>query len=196
MIRKRQIRHVIVPNGIVQAERSIASAPAVARSPQCVDDQRWNAKLLQSCCKRQAALTAADDQAIWLPRYAELGFLVISPVKPIPPALHDAARRSGDTCRPALLLMAFQFAQRGEERPAAPILQSQVALAAPSRGLETEPGPDSVAWFICLLDLPVFRLHLVQTFKQHIPDALAAFERDDIPGKGQEIPPITFIREQ
>ena len=196
MIRKRQIRHVIVPDGIVQAERSIASAPAVARSLQCVDDQCRNAKLLQSRREGQAALTAADDQAIGLLRYAEFGLLVISPVKPAASALYDAARRAGDTCRPALLLVPLQFAQRGEKRPAAPILQPQVTLAAPDRGLETEPGPDGVAWFVHLLDLPFVRLYLAQTLRQHIPDALAAFERDDIPGKGQEIPPVAFIREQ
>jgi hypothetical protein len=44
--------------------------------------------------------------------------------------------------------------------------------------------------------LPFLRLHLVDALEQHIPDALAAFERDDIPGKGQEITPITFIPEQ
>src|SRR5438045_8121860 len=56
VIRKRQIRHVIVPDGIVQAERSVASAPAVARSLQGVDDQRRHAKLLQSCGEGEAAL--------------------------------------------------------------------------------------------------------------------------------------------
>ncbi len=71
-----------------------------------------------------------------------------------------------------------------------------MTLAAPDRGLETEPGPDGVAWFVHLLDLPFVRLYLAQTLRQHIPDALAAFERDDIPGKGQEIPPVAFIREQ
>jgi hypothetical protein len=68
-------------------------------------------------------------------------------------------------------------------------------LPRPAAVSKLNQAPICVAWFICLLDLPFFRPYLAQAFEQHIPDALAAFERDDIPGKGQEIPPITFIRE-
>jgi hypothetical protein len=60
----------------------------------------------------------------------------------------------------------------------------------------SKPGSGCVAGLVDLFDLPLVGLHFAQTLGQHIPDAPAAFECDDVPGEGEEIPPAAFIGEQ
>src|SRR5260370_12870952 len=64
---------MIVPNRIMQAERLVALAPAVAGPFVLFDDNRRHIELAQPGSERDAALTAANDDAIGLTRVAELG---------------------------------------------------------------------------------------------------------------------------
>ncbi len=64
---------MIIPNRIVQAERLVTLAPAVARSFILFNNDRWHVELAQPGPKRYAALTATNDDAIGLTRVAEFG---------------------------------------------------------------------------------------------------------------------------
>src|SRR3546814_12840399 len=75
MVGERQIGHVVVPDGVVQAERLVALAPGIARPLVLLDDDGGNAEALQPRAQRDAALAAADDDALGLARMAELRFL-------------------------------------------------------------------------------------------------------------------------
>ena len=52
MVRERQVRHVVVPNGVVQAERLVAVAPAVAGSGILLDNDGGHGKPLEARSKR------------------------------------------------------------------------------------------------------------------------------------------------
>ena len=69
---------MVVPDGVVQAERLVALAPAVARPLVFLDDDGGNAKLPEPRTERNAALATADDDAIRLPRETQLGGLLLS----------------------------------------------------------------------------------------------------------------------
>ena len=62
---------MVVPDGIVQHERTIAIAPGIAGVRVLSDDDRGNAELLQARAERDFALSAADDDTIGLDLAAE-----------------------------------------------------------------------------------------------------------------------------
>ena len=59
---KRQVRHVVVPHRVVQAERGVALAPGVAGALVLLHHHRRHAEALQARGERDAALPAADDE--------------------------------------------------------------------------------------------------------------------------------------
>src|SRR5437588_10550539 len=62
---------MIIPDRIMQAERLVTLAPAVARPFVFFDDDRRHIELAQPGCECDAALTATNDDAIGLTRVAE-----------------------------------------------------------------------------------------------------------------------------
>src|ERR1700730_9675918 len=62
---------MIIPNRIMQAERLVTLAPAVAGFFVFFDDDRRHIELAQPTCAGDAALTATNDDAIGLTRVAE-----------------------------------------------------------------------------------------------------------------------------
>ena len=75
MVGEGQVRQVVVPDGIVQVQRLVALAPLVAGPIVLVDDQGRNPEPLQPRPERDAALAAADDEAVGLAGAAEFGLL-------------------------------------------------------------------------------------------------------------------------
>jgi len=61
-----QVRHVVVPDRVVQAQRLVATAPLITRALGFVDDQSGYTHALEPRCEPQPALTAAHDQAVRL----------------------------------------------------------------------------------------------------------------------------------
>ena len=57
---------MVVPDGVVQAERLVAVAPLVAGPRVPVDDDVVDAELAQPRTERDAALAAADDDDVRL----------------------------------------------------------------------------------------------------------------------------------
>ena len=72
---ERDVGQVIVPDRVVQHERAVAVAPGIAGLRVLLDDHRRHAELLQARAEHDAALPAADDEAIGLGAVAESGFL-------------------------------------------------------------------------------------------------------------------------
>ncbi len=66
------VRQVVVPDRVVQAERLVALAPGVAGALVALDDDRRHAELAQPRAERDAALPAADDHDLGLRLVAEL----------------------------------------------------------------------------------------------------------------------------
>ncbi|MNN06142.1 hypothetical protein D3C81_1189240 [compost metagenome] len=66
VIREGQVRHMVVPDRVVQAQRLVATAPLIARTLSLVDDQGWHAHSLEPRSEPQSPLAAAHDQAIGL----------------------------------------------------------------------------------------------------------------------------------
>ncbi len=77
-----QVRHVVVPDGVVQAERLVAAAPLVARPGALVDDDRGHAELAKPGAQADPGLAAADDQDVGLLGDPQLGRLLLATVQP------------------------------------------------------------------------------------------------------------------
>lgn len=69
---------MIVPDGVVQAERLVALTPAVARALVLLDDDCRHTQLAEPCAKCNSSLAATDDKDIGLRRIAQLGALALA----------------------------------------------------------------------------------------------------------------------
>ncbi len=66
---------MVVPDGVVEAERLVTPAPLVTGTLVTVDDDRGDAELPQPRTERDTALPSADDQRVGLDRASELALL-------------------------------------------------------------------------------------------------------------------------
>ena len=60
-IGKRDIRHMVVPHGVVQTQRAIAVAPRVAGALVLLDDDGRHVKTFQASGQCNAALSATTN---------------------------------------------------------------------------------------------------------------------------------------
>src|SRR5262249_29601936 len=143
--RKRQVGHMVEPDGVMQRQRVVPIAPGVARACVALDDERRHSETSQPRTESESTLTAAHDHDVRLGGVAQLRLLALTALPPRDPVL-DGAELHPQGSRVALLLLeAFQFLQGGEQRPGAPLPEPDVADAAPARGLERDPGLDDSA---------------------------------------------------
>ncbi len=95
------------------------------------------------------------------------------------------------------LLEAGEALQRGQQRPAAPVAQPQVALAVPARGLEKNPRfGHAVGGARVAEKLPGERPRRRQGRFEHGRDGGPAFQGLQIPREGNEIAPEGMLLEQ
>ncbi len=134
---------------VVQGQRVIPLAPIVADPRLAIDDQRVDVQLLQPRRDRKPGLAAADHQhgGVAITVVAR-GVAQVEPVRPAEIARIGLPPRPR---RAELLLKAFQFIERGEQRPCRqPVAvggigdEPQDAAATAKRGLEMEDGLDRV----------------------------------------------------
>ena len=64
MVGKRQIRQMVVPDRVVQAQGLVAPSPCVSRAFEAIDHQGGNTQAFQPRRQADAALSTADYQAI------------------------------------------------------------------------------------------------------------------------------------
>ena len=195
--RKLDVRQVVVPHRVVQAQRLVPVAPRVARTRVAFDDDRRHLQLAQARPEGDPALAAADDHHVWLRRMSELLGLALPILEPRVPL---GVRAVVDALRPAssqALLVSLELVEHGQERPRLAVDQTQETRAATRLGLERDPrGRDPVGGLGLLDRVPVARLRLPERVLEHVPDLLAALDGLDVPGEGDEITPITLGRKQ
>ena len=135
-----EVRHVVVPDRVVEAERLVALAPGVAGTLVALDDDRGDAELAQPGAEGDAALPAADDDDLGLHLVAELARLALAHLQPAEAVRVRAVDGAGRAVVALGLLVALELAERGEQRPRLAVAQAQDARAPADRGLERDPG--------------------------------------------------------
>ena len=119
------VRHVVVPDRVVQAQRLVAAAPLIAGPRVLVDDDRRHAELAQARAEADAALAAADDHDVGLAGVPQLLALALALLEPrhalAVGAVLDTVRATG----PLVLLVALELVEDGEQRPCLAVAQAQ-----------------------------------------------------------------------
>src|SRR6185437_14028871 len=190
---------VIVPDGIVQAERLVAVAPGIAGLGVLLDDDRRHVELAQPRPEPDRPLTAADDDDIRLPAFAERRRLLVAPLLPAFGVAVDAVQGAGRAGETLPFLVALKFDECRQQRPRALALQAQMAIAAPGLGLEGKPRlGDAVVLGDGLVvgEAKVARLHGAHAGGEHGLDGVAALGGVEVPGEGDEIAPEAFRGEK
>ena len=192
VLRERQVGQVVVPDGVVQAQRLVAAAPLVAGAGVPVDDDVVDAELAQPRAQRDAALAAADHHDVGLAVLAETLDLGGAPLLPGDAVLAGAVLDALGTAGALVLLVALELVERGQEGPGALVVEPQQARAAPDRGLEGEPGRGDAVGLLGLLAVGdpevrgVGRLHGVA---QQVVDPVAVLDGREVPGERDQVAP-------
>src|ERR1700692_4491120 len=131
---------MIIPDRIMQAERLVTLAPAVARPFVFFDDDCRHIELAQPGSECDAALTAANDDAIGLTRVAELSSFRLAFFLPCLSIAFGAVFRPHRTVEAHCLLVSLKFAHGRQQRPDPAVLQAHVAKAAGDPGFELYPA--------------------------------------------------------
>ena len=106
---------MVVPDGVVQAQRLVPAAPLVAGPLVPVDDEVVDAELAQPRAERDTALAAADHQDVGVAVAAQAVDLGGAPLLP-----RDAVRERAVLHAPGpggalVLLVALELVERGQE---------------------------------------------------------------------------------
>ena len=197
MVGKRDVRQVVVPDRVVQAERLVALAPRVTGTLVTLDDDGRHAELAQARAERDPALSAADDHDLRLDLVADPLGLDAAPFEPgeavAVGAVLDAVRPRGA----ARLLVALELAQRGEQRPRIAVPQPQVPVAATGLGLERDPRlRHALGLGGRLGGREPARPRRGERVVEQVLHALGAFDRLDVPGERDEVAPEAGLQEQ
>ena len=130
VLRELDVRKVVVPDRIVEAQRLVAVAPRVARPRVLLDDDRGHTELLEASTEADPSLPTADDHRVRLHGRAEGGLVGLLALEPALALLErtvlDALRAGGAT----RLLVTLQLDKRRQQRPALPITEADVTVAA------------------------------------------------------------------
>src|ERR1700720_4177100 len=131
---------MIVPDRIMQAERLVTLAPAVAGLFVFLDDDRRHIELAQPGSQCDAALTATNDDAIGLTRVAEFSSFRLAFFLPCFSIAFGAVFRTHRTVEANWLFVAFEFAHGCQQRPYPAVLQAHVAKTAGCLCFELYPA--------------------------------------------------------
>src|SRR5262245_15740048 len=186
---------MIVPNGIVQAERLVSPAPAVAGPLVFFNDDRRHLELAQPGSEGDATLTATNDDAIRLPRVAEFRRLCMALFLPCPSITIGTVLDAHWTLEAKRFLVPLEFAHGRQQRPDQTALQANVAEAASDFGIELNPTFNNPVGFGSALTVgnsPVRRLRCRQARLEHVANLVLTLHRLDVPGEGHEVPPIAI----
>ncbi len=190
--RERQVGQVVVPDGVVQAERLVAAAPLVAGTGVPVDDQVVDAELAQPRAEPDAALAAADHEDVGVAVAAHALDLGGARLLPRHAFAERAVLDALGPGRALVLLEALQLVQRREQRPRALVVQAQEPGAAPDRRLEPDPRRDDAVGFGGLLafgDREVRGVGRLHRLLQQVGHTIAVLGGRDVPGERDQVAP-------
>ena len=201
--RERHIGQVVEVDGVVQRERVVALAPAVADARPVLDHQRIDPQLVQPCGDRQAGLGGADHQHRRLPIRIGGGFA--AGVSPVVAAEIARICRAGWPIFADFFLVPRQRLQRGREVPRFPGAirigrqPQQPGAAAVLRGeaeqrlvtIDAQTG-DLTRRFTVGGQMEALRGGAALFLRQALGDGGVAFHRGVMPGEGQHIAPLAI----
>ena len=127
-----QVRHVVVPDGIVQAQALVPAAPLIAGTGALVDDDRRHTELPQPGRQPDAGLAAADDQHIGLLGEAQFLRLVLALLQPGGPAPAGAVLGALGAAGAFRFLVPPELIQRGEQGPGLAVAEAQMPVPRPT----------------------------------------------------------------
>ena len=197
VLRELDVRQVVVPDRVVQAQRLVAVAPAVAGPLAALDDDRRHAELAQARAERDPALAAADDHDLGLDLVAELLGLLLALLEPRLAVRSAPCSTPFGRPGPGRLLVALELVQRGQQRPRLAVAQPQQPAAAADRGLEADPRRrDAVGGVRRLGRVPVARLRVPEREVEHVADLVRALDGLDVPRERDQVAPERLVVEQ
>ena len=191
------VRQVVVPDRVVQAQRLVALAPRVAGALVALADDRRHAELAQPRPEPDRALPAADDHDLGLLGVPErLGFLHAR-LEPRHAVAVGAVLDALGPVRAFRLLMALELVQRREQRPRLAVAQAQQPVAAPRRGLERDPRRrDPVGRVRRLRRVPAAGLHVLELRVEHRLDLTRPLDGLEVPRERDQVAPEALLVEQ
>src|ERR1700738_3913229 len=184
---------MIIPNRVMQAERLVTLAPAVAWPFVFFDDDRRHIELAQPSSECDAALTATNDDAIGLTRVAKFSSFRLAFFLPRFSIMFGAVFRPHRTVEANRLFVPPEFAHGRQQRPYTAVLQTHVAEAAGDPGFELYPALCNSIRFRSVLSVrnfPVRGLGIGEPRLEHIANLFLALHRLDVPGEGHEVAPV------
>src|SRR6202020_3531521 len=105
------VRQVVVPDRVVQAQRLVAPAPLIAGPGVAVDHDRRYVELAQPRAERDSALAAADHEHLGLGLVAELRGLLLTALQPRRAVAVDPMLGAHRALRSPRLLVAPELVQ-------------------------------------------------------------------------------------
>ena len=196
VVGERQVRQLVVPHRVVQAQALVAVAPAVAGLLVFLDDDRRHAELLEPRAEDDAGLTAADHHHVGLLGEAQRALFVLPRLEPALAVFIGAVLDALRTVLALLFFETFEFLQRGEQRPRLAADQAQVAATATGGGFEREPAfGDAARLAAFALDREIRRLGPRHRRFEHRLDLLRTFGGLDVPGERHQVAPVRIAAE-
>ena len=190
VVRELDVRQVVVPDRVVQAQRLVPVAPLVTGARVLVDDDRRHAELAQAGAERDAALAAADHQDV------RLGARTRAPRPPRPARPARSAGRGTRRARPPDGGRAC-----GSSWPlsSSSVVSSVHAPSSVSRS-GPRPRPTAVSNAIQAVVTPSassagsvvgnpLRVGRVEGGPQQVGDPVAALDGLEVPGERDQVPP-------
>ena len=197
MVGKRQVGEVVVPHGVVQAERLVAIPPRIAGAMVLFDDERRHFQAFQPRRQSDAALSAADDDAVGLSCVTQFRLFLSFSLEPRLPIPEDPVLRAAHARRSRFFLESLEFGHRGQQCPAFPGFQTQVTFSPGDGGLERKPTRSHAVLLGRLSqDLPATGLYVGDRRGQHGLDFVFPLQCFDVPGEGDQIAPVAFVGKQ
>ncbi|MNT30020.1 hypothetical protein D3C72_1657910 [compost metagenome] len=138
---------MVVPDGIVQAQGLVALAPAVAGARIFLDDDGGDVQLAQPRTERDAALAAADDDAVGLARIAQFLCILLAVFQPAAAVGARAVFRAHGPPAALGFFKPLQFAHGGEQGPYLAVADADETHAARRVRFHRDPALQHAAGF-------------------------------------------------
>ena len=126
---KRQVGKVVVPHGVVQAERLVAIPPRIAGAIILFNNERRHFQAFQPRRQSDAALSATDNDEVGLSCVTQFCLFLSFSLEPRLPIPEDPVLRAAHACRSRFFLESLEFGHRGQQCPAFPALKRKVTFS-------------------------------------------------------------------
>ena len=198
MIGEGQVRHMVVPDRVVQTQRLVATTPLIAGSVSLVDDQGRHAHSLEPRSEPQPPLTAAHDQAIGLSGDPQRCFFIAAALQPV--ALVSVGVTMTGTHRTTAttgFFKTFELAHGRQQRPAQTILQPHIAFTSRRLCFQADPAFEhTVIQRRFTFHFPPLGASLVEACFKQVANGRFAFQGHQVPTEKQQVAPVTLAGKQ